>query len=985
MSRSRHSSSQGWAFVGRGAQMQTFEGLLRGIDLGERAVVVVSGEPGIGKTALIGELVTASRALGYETFSSRASEFERDVPFAVFVDALGGAVEAMRPGQRELMDSDELALLATIFPALAVEGVSVARVPHPDDRHLMLRALQALLGALASGRAQVLALDDLHWADPSSVDLICRLLHRGLPDRSLLVLSLRPAPSAPRLSAAFWEAERHGEAVRIELGPLSASEAWELLGDGVGRALSARLYRESGGNPFYLGELASAAGRGEFRPLEAGEFEPGVPKAVSAAITSELGRISPSARLLLQAAAVQGDPFECDLAAQTAELAERDASRALDELCDSGLVRPTESPRRLSFRHPIVHRAVYEAAGVGRRLQAHRRIASLLREKGAPVTSIAPHVARSAQLGDEQAASLLTAAGQELISRAPASAARWLGEALRVTPEADENAELRRGLSLQYAMALGLAGYLRESRDELRRFVTLAPREPSAPRVVAAVHASTVDMLLGDQAGARAVLSNELAFLSDQNSFEASQLKSGLGFVAYVDANPDQARRWQLSALGADCRGMVRVGACGNLALSEFDLGNLAEAQRAAEDGGRLLDVLTDEDVAAYYPGINMWLAQAELSIGWLADAARHAERGVLVARANGERIMTVGLLSVQAQALAFMGRIAELTTVAEAATEASLLSDSEMFLAWAMAVRCWENILTGDLSAALRFGARGAEASSSAKSPLSDVARLAFAIALLDSGDLRRCREQLTDRAEQPSLPPVAVLAGLTYESLVRAELGLRNLSRAAELAQDAWQSAQRQGTYLQLLFAHRSRALVSLARGDAESAVTEALTSCQAGERADAEVEAARSQLIAGRALAVAGDRAASITSLKEAHERLRARGAMGYADEAAMELRKLGRAVAPSQRFRRAQPQDLGLTPREHEVLKLISTGKTNRGIADDLVLSVRTVDRHVARIFEKLDVHSRAAATRALEQARSTTRPSLAYFPRKKSPW
>ena len=133
---------------------------------------------------------------------------------------------------------------------------------------------------------------------------------------------------------------------------------------------------------------------------------------------------------------------------------------------------------------------------------------------------------------------------------------------------------------------------------------------------------------------------------------------------------------------------------------------------------------------------------------------------------------------------------------------------------------------------------------------------------------------------------------------------------------------------------------------------------------------LEAARSRIVAGRALAAAGERSRAVAELQAAHEQLFACGALRYCDEAARELRKLGRVV------RRAGGDGVdgdshlsGLTRRELEVIEFVAAGKTNREIAKELFLSVRTVDRHVSRIFEKLGVKSRAAAASRFERARA----------------
>lgn len=236
--------------------------MLRAVGEGESAVVVLSGEPGIGKTALIAEVLARARDGGYEVFGGRAAEFEQDLPFAVFVDALADEVESLQLEEENSISSSDLALLASVFPALARGAAVQPPQPQADDRHRLLRALHRLLEVVARREPLVLALDDLHWADPASIDLVCRLLHRGMDNPSLLLLASRPAQSHGRLRTALEEADRHRRARRIELGPLSAEEASTLLGEELDAGLRQSLYRQSGGNPLYLEQLAAAARRG---------------------------------------------------------------------------------------------------------------------------------------------------------------------------------------------------------------------------------------------------------------------------------------------------------------------------------------------------------------------------------------------------------------------------------------------------------------------------------------------------------------------------------------------------------------------------------------------------------------------------------------------------------------------------------------------------------------------------------------------------
>ena len=232
----------------------------------------------------------------------------------------------------------------------------------------------------------------------------------------LLALSAREGQFPGALSAALSAALRDEHVARLVLGPLSEPEAIELIGDAA-----TGIYPASGGNPFFLEQLARAGPRArQGSAIAAGES---VPVAVAAALEGELAGLTPEARRLLDAAAVAGDPFELGLAAEVAELSDRSELDALDELLACALARPAGAPQLFAFRHPVVRHAVYGATSHGWRLGAHARAARALERSGAGPAERAHHVEQAARPGDEEAIDLLTEAARGLHSSAPASAA----------------------------------------------------------------------------------------------------------------------------------------------------------------------------------------------------------------------------------------------------------------------------------------------------------------------------------------------------------------------------------------------------------------------------------------------------------------------------------------------------------------------------------------------------------------------------------
>jgi DNA-binding NarL/FixJ family response regulator len=588
--------------------------------------------------------------------------------------------------------------------------------------------------------------------------------------------------------------------------------------------------------------------------------------------------------------------------------------------------------------------------------------------RGAAITAFAHHVEHSAQAGDEAAIAVLTRAGEEAAARAPASAAGWFGAALRLIPERSDNLQRRLGLLAQQAAALGSAGDVEDTRETLRAFLRLSPRDASPLRLQATVLVALLDELVGRNEEARQLLLDELEAMPDQTSPGAAALMRVVAFTYFIDADWDGVGEWARASLSAGAEGMVEVGARSALALAEQGLGDIDGARRSVSQAAELFDRLTDDEVAQEV-GITVWLGWAEVCIEHFDAAARHLRRATAISQASGQRIVTVGLLVGEGQSLAFQGRIEELAVIAESAVEAALMTSSDLFISWAMALKCALEVRRGDLYAAVRFGERALSVGISASSPLAQNVRGPLAEALLEIGEPERCRELLTGPDGQPYVPPFPIYGPLCHELLARAELMLGRPDRAAELAGGAATLARQLGLSIPLAQALRAEALVLLESGQPQEAAARALASVEAAEEPGAVVEASRSRILAGTALAAAGEQNRAVGQLQAAHEQLFACGALRYCDEAAAELRKLGRVV------RRAGGDGVGdsplaaLTRRELEVIEFVAAGKTNREIASELFLSPRTIDRHVSRIFEKLGVNSRAAAASQFERARA----------------
>ena len=351
--------------VGRRDALRVFELALNGAAGGGFQFLSLVGEPGAGKTRLLAELAAAAGRKKLATLWGRAAEFEQEMPFAVVIDALDDYVEACGPGLPGRLGTEMTRTLALLFPSLrpkaprldpAAAPGEVSRVADVTRRYGLYRAVRQLLGELAAPRGLVLILDDVHWADEATIELLDHLVRHPPRGRVLVAVAYRPAQASAKLTAL---AKPAGSTRQVPVEPMSLAETEEFLGPAVSRRRCLSLHELSGGNPFYLEALARMDRRPEPAADQAGHGE--LPPAVRAALQVEVGGMSPAALVVAQGAAVAADEFDPALAAVAAEVTEDVALEALSEMAARDIVRPTAPAGRFRFRHPLVRREIGRA------------------------------------------------------------------------------------------------------------------------------------------------------------------------------------------------------------------------------------------------------------------------------------------------------------------------------------------------------------------------------------------------------------------------------------------------------------------------------------------------------------------------------------------------------------------------------------------------------------------------------------------------
>ncbi|MFC6882048.1 ATP-binding protein [Actinomadura yumaensis] len=978
--------------VGRREALDALGHALDATEGGTFAFLALVGEPGAGKTRLLGELTDAGAARSLPVLSGRAAEFEQEMPFGAVVDALDDHLEDHRTG----LSPQALRLLGTVFPALADFGESgPATAPAGSNgsadprvaRYQLHRTVRHLLEELAGPAGLVLILDDLHWADEATVELLDHLVRHPPKARVLVAVGYRPAQASPRLAALVDAAGPHS--VHVAVDPLTMSEVEEFLGPDVSASRCEALYKASGGNPFYLEALARMDRGGEPAVVaddaEGVSWDMGVakltevPSAVRTALQVELSALPPEALTLAHAAAVAADEFEPGLAAVAAEMDEAEALAALDVLTARDVVRPA-AVGRFRFRHPLVRHVAYASTAAGWRLAAHDRVAAHLAGLGAPAAIRAHHVVRSARFGDASAARTLVEAAGVVAAQAPATAAYWLEAALDLMPDdpaPDQNgaapadgSPTRVELMLELAHVQAVSGRASEGRLTARNLLNLLPTDDTIRRARAVQLCAVMERQLGRVHEARALVLDELRGISDRQAPAAVLLRIRLvfdriqridirGSQAVLDTIPESAPGWGpgLKAAIASMRPMTAYGA-----------GKISEAIAYAEAGDRLFSAASDNDFTDCLDCM-VWLGFCEIFLGRYEAALRHLERCVSIARSTGQTYILGYFLAGYSRALLLQGRLAEAAAAADEAAAVGRELRSREVVAYGVMQQCLAASWAGDHEFALKLGDEAVANDTGSGEWWTAMACVARACAMVNAGRLEEGSAALIEACGDGT-------KGLDMSTLTMCAETLAWVRGVQGDAQDASYWADIAGA-LAVEEVVGDTGLARLARAHALRVHEPARAAVLAAEAADMLraagrlPDAGRAEFTAGLANGAAGLRAPARERLRVAAEIFESCGMHGPHAQAVREQRRLGvRVPAPGGRAASGAGgrgnAPYGLSPRELEIAQLVAEGRSNQQIAEQLFLSVRTVETHLSRVFAKIGVTSRVGVATAMNR-------------------
>ena len=888
---------------GRSEQLAAIDQLLEGMRAGQAGALVLRGEAGIGKTALLD--AAEQKAAGARVLRVTGVEPEADLPFA----ALHGLLRPVLDEIGALAGRQAEALRGAF-------GLAEERVP---DRFLVGLAVLSLIAELAEHQPVLVLADDAHWLDRASADALVFAARRLRAERAAVLVAARDEPPGAGLPGL----------PELRVGGLDRAAAEQLLaGAGLVAAVRDQLIAEAGGNPLALIELS----RGLSGAQRAGAVTPlAMPAAspagrVQQAFAARIGGLPPDCRRAVLVVALGGTP---DLAEVSRAVAA--AGGSLTDLAAAeraGLVRVT--PAGVSFAHPLARAAVLASSDVAERAAGHRALAAVLDDDRR-----AWHLAALADGPDEQVAAELDAAAQRAGrrgSRAAASAAYERAAALSAGP-----AVRGRRLALA-AEAATDAGQFPRAAGLARQAGPLVT-DPAAAATLARVRAQ-LEFEAGRPADAAGILLEWVAMIGPADPGTAQAVLAEAVHILWLDvtpAHPELERRAAAMAppVGAGLVGFLRAvrrlqhgdthapvtvpappdhGSLPFVAgfsqlFFDFIRGDVAAV-------GRRADAMTaecrDTGIAGLLAYALSYLADAQGLRGEFLDGMATAEEGLRIAADTGQATMTREL-------------------AVRAASLAAVTGDEEVCRARAAQCR--------DLSAG---------------APTLALAGADCALALLDLGYARY--HAALDRMQAAATGPAWHSPHLLYaypdhvEAAVRA--GRPDLAAGPLARFSAWAGAMGQGWATAV--AARCAALTA-GDGDAGPLYREAVAAHEGDGR---PFEQARTRLLYGEWLRRSRRRTDAREHLLAAAGAFARMGARPWLDRADAELRAAG-ARAPAVT---AGDPLARLTPQELQVVRLAATGASNKQIGAQLFLSPRTVGYHLYKAFPKLGVTTREELAR-----------------------
>jgi DNA-binding CsgD family transcriptional regulator len=961
-------------FVGRAQELDRLLAVLGRAEQGQPAVGLVAGDAGVGKTRLLDELADRAEKRGARVLIGGCMEAgDVGLPYVPFVDAFRDL--GVRPGEAELAAAMVAAVpsLGLLLPRAGEEGIVAPPSGDAFERVQLFDGLLSLVVRLSELAPVLLVIEDLHWADRSTRDLLSFLVHTLRTGRVALVASYRSDELHRRhpLRPLLAELVRVPDLERLELHPFSRVELAEQLEALTGGRVSAdavdRILARSEGNAFFAEELVAAG---------AVRAEVALPDALADVLLARVEALSELAQEVLKVAAVAGRRVHHRLLTAAAGRPDAELEQGLREAVAAQILVVDPAGESYGFRHALLQEVVYADLLPGERSRLHATYARLL-EKSGPAAELAWHCLASHDLRGALGA-LIRATAEARAVFAPAEAYQHLTKAIELWDQVPDAAEVagidEAELYLRAAQAASDSGEYRHAATLAKEAVARIDAEAEPLRAAMAYErlaSFLIEISFGPElldAARRAV---ELVPAEPPTPLRA-RVTAGLAGVLVLLRDPE-ARRWAEEALAV----ARAVGSPAGEAQALLPLVILARRHGDMDTARGLAHQMRERAAAAGERSRELeaqaHLGRIELDLGNLPAAGAALDEAVTLAETSGLVWSPAGVDSRVLRIIAHYdagdwdGAEALAVALDDRSPAAAPLSAATMYV----------EVGRGRPSAAERYARLEPR-----RDDNTYVAYLTGGCAAdlaLWQGDL--------DRAATVARSTLAELdrdaENWMLSSIWPAAIGLAAEAGRAERARtagDAATEAEARAAGAALLATARAdlarandagiqvgpEALAWLARAEAEAERLEGRPGV-ARWRAAADgfaygyvYEEARSRWRLAEALLSEGRRDEALAEARAAHataERLGAEPLRAAVEALARRARlDLGQGVPES-------PGTAGLTPRELEVLRLVAAGRSNSQIAGELYISPKTASVHVSNILAKLGVRSRveAAAT------------------------
>ena len=991
---------RGNRLVGREAELSHLRTLLDAAAQGQAVGVLVSGDAGVGKTRLVAELASLARSRGFTVLSGRCAEIGDAVPYLPLADALRDATTGPSPGGVLLDALAARPVLSRLLPDRNESQPAGGDMPGLVQQQLF-GAVLGMLTELAIAAPVLLILEDLHWADQSTRDLVTFLSRMLNSERIAMVATFRSDDMHRRhpLRPVVAELLRLPSVSLIELGPLTSSAMAELLTSQSGRWLDAatisQMITRAEGNAYYAEELLAASSDGSHLPAGLADL-----------LLARVEQLSAQAQQVLRTAAVTGRRVDDELVRRASGLDEQLYDAALREAVANQLLVP-DGDQGYSFRHALLREAVYADLMPGERTRLHARLADLLaddqRLADVPGTAaeLAHHCLASHDIPGAFTASIRAGREAERLA-APAEAHRHYDQALSLWERVSEPERLggigRGKLAYRSAISAADGGDLARAAGQLRR---LLRRQTPEERSADASPQTELSYLKDDDDKALLSRVNErLAyFLNDLGEDAQAQQVA----QAAVDALPAEPPRWEYArALATHARSLLSLSdlepararaeqarAAAGAASAPWvqadalvTLGLISERSGKIDSAAELFTRAHEQAAEAKVLGVQLratfQLARLQLEQGDLAAAAATAHEGTAAAQGAGLGLAQYGIDLQYVHYLAHFadGRWDHAQEIADGfavrvtnAAEARL-SAMALFLAVARGTAAVRERL-GWLEPMFRrdqfveYIARGLMAEHAlwggdAQTALAEVDATIKAARDIEAGD---------HGPQVIRVAAVGLSAVADQSAAARAAGDSAAVATALDKADELVAVARAGAAYRRMPgFAIGVDGRGWLARAEAEWGRANGRNDPAAWRRVvDAfgpgfVYETARSRWRLAEALAEAGDRAAARAQwllASRAADQLSAAPLMAALADLGRRARLAGTDKEVGDVHASAGPLAT-LTGREREVLRLLAAGHSNKEIGSELFISPKTASVHVSNILAKLHAASRTEA-------------------------